>query len=70
MEEYDRGKELYLEWACKITAMGGTISAEHGIGKLKVALLKELYGQAGIEPMRAVKELFDPAGMLNRGNVF
>ena len=68
--EYERGRGLYLAWAREIIAMGGTVSAEHGIGKLKVALLKEMYGEQGIEEMRAVKRVFDPEWRLNRGNLF
>lgn len=70
LEEYDKGKALYLEWAREIIRMGGTVSAEHGIGKLKVAFLELMYGNEGIEQMRAVKRLFDPEWRLNRGNLF
>jgi D-lactate dehydrogenase (cytochrome) len=69
MEDYARGKALYSEWARAVAAMGGTVSAEHGIGKLKVDLLRVMVGAAGMEQMRAVKRLFDPAECLNRGNV-
>lgn len=71
MEEYALGKEIYLEWArAVIRLMGGTVSAEHGIGKLKVALLQEMYGEQGVSQMRAVKRAFDPEFRLNRGNLF
>jgi D-lactate dehydrogenase (cytochrome) len=70
MEEYDRGKALYLAWAGKVVAMGGTVSAEHGIGKLKTAMLLEMYGEQGIEEMRRVKRLFDPEWRLSPGNLF
>ena len=70
MQEYDRGKALYLDWAKSVVAMGGTVSAEHGIGKLKTAMLRVMYGDAGIEEMRAVKRCFDPRGRLNPGNLF
>ncbi len=68
--EYDRGKQLYLQWAKEVVRMGGSVAAEHGIGKLKVALLKEMYGPEGIEQMQAIKKLFDPDVRLNRGNLF
>lgn len=68
--EYERGRELYLEWAKAVIRMGGTVSAEHGVGKMKVALLREMYGEAGICEMRAVKRAFDPEWRLNRGNLF
>ena len=68
-DDYARGKALYLEWAEAVTAMGGTVSAEHGIGKLKVDLLRVMVGEDGLARMRAVKRLFDPDEHLNRGNV-
>ncbi len=68
--EYEHGKKLYLEWARAVVDMGGTVSAEHGIGKLKTAMLKEMYGEEGIRQMRTLKDLFDPEGLLNRGNLF
>jgi D-lactate dehydrogenase (cytochrome) len=69
-DEYERGKALYADWASRVVAMGGSVSAEHGIGKIKVQLLKEMYGDAGIEEMRRLKELFDPDYILGRGNLF
>jgi len=70
LSEYEKGRSTYLEWARGVIHMGGTVSAEHGIGKLKVPLLKEMYGEKGIEEMKAVKRLFDPDRRLNRGNLF
>jgi len=70
LDEYGRGKDLYLEWADRVVAMGGTVSAEHGVGKLKTALLRRMYGEQGIQQMLALKRVFDPKGMLNRGNLF
>ncbi|MFH0952834.1 MAG: FAD-binding oxidoreductase [Verrucomicrobiota bacterium] len=69
-DEYELGRKLYLDWAREVIRMGGTVSAEHGIGKLKVALLKEMYGEKGIVEMKDVKRLFDPEFRLNRGNLF
>ena len=69
MEEYQQGKALYLEWAREAVRKGGTVSAEHGIGKLKTAFLEEMYGQAGMREMARVKILFDPQWFLNPGNI-
>ncbi len=69
-EDYARGKALYLVWAQQILAGGGSIAAEHGIGKLKIDFLHLMYGEEGIAQMRAVKSLFDPFGMFNPGNLF
>lgn len=70
LEEYEIGKKLYLSWAGKAVAMGGTISAEHGVGKLKTALFREMYGEESIREMQSLKACFDPDGILNPGNLF
>ena len=63
-------KELIMCFVKKAVSLGGTVSAEHGIGKIKHAYLKEMYGQAGIDEMVRVKRNFDPQWILNRGNIF
>lgn len=70
LEEFERGKALYLEWAAEAVRLGGSVAAEHGIGKFKVALLREMYGEEGVGQMREVKRALDPGGRLNRGNLF
>jgi D-lactate dehydrogenase (cytochrome) len=69
-EEYERGKELYLSWARQVVDAGGSVAAEHGIGKLKTAFLRLMYGADGIEQMRALRRVFDPNEVMNRGNLF
>ena len=68
--EYDRGKALYQSWARRIVAMGGSVSAEHGIGRLKIPLLALMFGEKGITQMRTLKRLFDPGMTLNPGVLF
>lgn len=63
-------RELYLKFIRRAVAVGGTISAEHGIGKLKRQYLGELYGEVHLREMAALKRAFDPAGILGRGNIF
>jgi len=70
MEEYEKGGALYLFWADRVVAMGGSVSAEHGIGKLKVSLLERMAGAPGITEMKKLKAVFDPAGRFNRGALF
>ena len=69
-EEYEKGKAIYMELAKQALSCGGTVSGEHGTGKLKKPLLKLMVGDSGIEDMRAVKRVFDPHGILNPGNMF
>jgi FAD/FMN-containing dehydrogenase len=51
-------------------AFGGTISAEHGIGRAKAGLLHLSRSAAEIAAMRAVRSALDPSGMLNPGVLF
>jgi len=68
LEEYDRGKSLYSRWADTVVDLGGTISAEHGIGKLKRDLLVRMFGPEAIKQMQALRQIFNPEDLLNRGN--
>ena len=62
--------ELYGRFIERGVELGGTISAEHGIGKLKREYLQMLYGKDGLRAMAKLKLTFDPAGILGRGNLF
>jgi D-lactate dehydrogenase (cytochrome) len=52
-----------------VLRMGGSISAEHGIGVLKRDELPEVKDKVAIELMRSVKALLDPLGIMNPGKV-
>ena len=69
-EEYIRGKELFVRWAEAVTAMGGAVSAEHGVGKLKASFLRIMYGDEHIREMAALKRAFDEKSILGIGNLF
>lgn len=70
LEEYETGKALYLDWARQVVEWGGSISAEHGVGKIKIEFLRLMFGDEGIQSMRGLKALFDPQNVLNPGNLF
>jgi FAD/FMN-containing dehydrogenase len=53
-----------------VAEFGGSFSAEHGIGRLKVEELERYAPPAELELMRAVKRAFDPNGILNPGKLF
>jgi D-lactate dehydrogenase (cytochrome) len=67
--EFDRAKALYRQLVTEVLSMGGTLSAEHGIGKLKSEYLVQMYGRKGILEMVRVKKAFDPYLVLNIGNL-
>jgi D-lactate dehydrogenase (cytochrome) len=72
MDDVERGREAILEIARAIVSMGGAPLAEHGVGRstVKQRLLRELYGDEGIEQMRAVKRALDPEWKLAPGVIF
>ncbi|MCK6371966.1 MAG: hydroxyacid dehydrogenase, partial [Gammaproteobacteria bacterium] len=49
--------------------LGGSFSAEHGIGLLKVPELRRLRGGVELDLMRAIKHALDPAGIMNPGKL-
>jgi D-lactate dehydrogenase (cytochrome) len=67
-----RGQEAILALGAEVIAMGGCPLAEHGVGRnaIKQALLRQLYGTAGVDAMRALKLSLDPAGSLAPGVIF
>jgi FAD/FMN-containing dehydrogenase len=69
-QEWERATEIAVELAKEVVAMGGTVGAEHGLGKRKAHLLSIQYGAAEIEAMRSVKRRFDPQELLGQGNLF
>ncbi len=69
-EQARNGEELMREFAGVVIAMGGTVAAEHGIGKTKTDLLKLMYSAQEIESMRAVKRRLDPDWLLGQGTLF
>ncbi|MEF3047317.1 FAD-binding oxidoreductase [Pseudotabrizicola sp. L79] len=52
-----------------VDAMGGSVSAEHGVGRLKVADLEKYGDPAKLAAMRAIKAALDPLGIMNPGAV-
>jgi len=69
-EELAVAESLMKEFAQQSVAFGGTVSAEHGLGKRKAQLLKLQYRPEHIEAMMAVKRRLDPLWLLGRGTLF
>lgn len=69
-DEAASARELYLQFLRYAASVGGTLSAEHGVGKLKREYLKLFYTEEHLQEMAELKLAFDPAGILGRGNIF
>jgi glycolate oxidase len=65
--ESDRMREGAGAIAAAALELGGTLTGEHGIGTEKVQQMRARFGAAEVAAFRAVKAVFDPAGILNPG---
>ncbi|MBN3039713.1 MAG: FAD-binding oxidoreductase [Candidatus Omnitrophica bacterium] len=69
-QEYSLARKYMIEFAKKAVSLSGTISAEHGIGKLKKPYLRFMHSQEAIKEMAALKKYFDPYCLLGLDNIF
>lgn len=68
--EAEKARHIYGRCVAQAIMLGGTVSAEHGIGKLKRKYLHAMMGERYLNEMADVKKAFDPKGILGRGNIF
>ena len=68
--EFDAGTAALTTFARKAASLGGSVAAEHGLGKKKAKFLPIQYSAEHIEAMKAVKRRFDPEGYFGRGTLF
>ncbi len=62
--------ELYGLFAARVVSLGGSVSAEHGIGRLKRELLRVQYSGSELAAMESIKRAFDPHALLSPGVIF
>jgi FAD/FMN-containing dehydrogenase len=67
--EEAEGKAVSARVHDLVTQWGGSISAEHGIGQMKVDELARLHDPVALAVMAGVKQALDPAGLLNPGKL-
>ncbi|MEO1220589.1 MAG: FAD-binding oxidoreductase [Pseudomonadota bacterium] len=67
--EETQGKQVSARVYDLVTQWGGSISAEHGIGQMKVEELGRLGDPVALTMMRAIKQALDPQGLLNPGKL-
>lgn len=68
-EEYELGHQIFKDWAVEVSKMGGTITAEHGAGKMKRELALIMYGEENMAKIKAFKQFLDPKNLLSPGNI-
>lgn len=69
-EEFLRRNEQLMDRCYeKCREIGGQVSGEHAIGHAKKRYLRESVGETAYELMDAIKQVFDPKGILNPGKV-
>lgn len=69
-EEMQKAHIFFDNTMSEAIRLGGTVSGEHGIGKLKKKYLLQMFGKENIEQMKAIKRTLDPDNLLGRGNIF
>jgi len=69
-EESELAWHIYGRCIAEAVMLGGVVSAEHGIGKLKAKYLNVMMGERYINEMIELKRAFDPKGILGKGNMF
>lgn len=65
--ELDRYSAFTEDMVDLVLAEGGSLKAEHGTGRVMAPYVRRQYGDELYEVMRSIKQLFDPAAMLNPG---
>ncbi len=68
-KELESYRDLNRSIAERVCSMGGSVSGEHGIGKMKHEALALMLGKDGIEEIKSIKKVLDPYLILNIGNM-
>ncbi|MGO9567055.1 MAG: FAD-binding oxidoreductase [Desulfomonilaceae bacterium] len=68
-EEMEDYRSLSRELAAEVCKLSGSVSGEHGIGKLKREALETMVGAEGINEIRRIKQILDPHLILNINNM-
>jgi len=66
----ERVAGIYADVTAAVIRLGGTLSGEHGDGRLRARSLGAVYGPEILDLFRRVKDAFDPVGIMNPGVKF
>jgi D-lactate dehydrogenase (cytochrome) len=67
--QWQAGRQIYERIVQKVIDIGGTASAEHGIGKIRHIFLEKMVSKEGLFEMARFKNSLDPAKILGRDNI-
>ena len=70
VDQVARAQETYGALVNQVLKWGGTISAEHGVGKLKKEFYHQMIGEQALAELWKIKKSLDPQGRLGIGNLF
>ena len=68
--QIDKAYNIYDTLVNHILGWQGTVSAEHGIGKLKRKFFSQMVGNSSLQQLKTIKRIFDPRFLLGNGNLF
>lgn len=68
--QMNKAIEFYDELISETVKLGGTVSAEHGIGKIKKKYLEKMFPKDSLNQMKEIKKTLDPKDIFGRGNLF
>lgn len=68
-EDIQRMQQIAEEVFSLAWSLGGTISGEHGDGLLRAAYIERQFGSDYYQLLKGIKQIFDPAGILNPGKI-
>ena len=68
--EFERANQAFRDILAAGLSLGGTVTGEHGVGKIKQEWLAREIGPVGMRVHRAIKAALDPANLFNPGSMF
>jgi D-lactate dehydrogenase (cytochrome) len=69
-QNIQKAHNLYAKFVSQVLKWSGTVSAEHGIGKLKKKYFLQMVGEDSMAQLKRIKDIFDPDFFLGKGNIF
>jgi glycolate oxidase len=70
VSEFTRANQAFNDILALGLSLGGTVTGEHGIGKIKRDWLEREIGPVGLRVHRSIKAALDPANLFNPGSMF